>query len=422
MFFSDLTNRIAGQGADAFRVADRAAEMAARGADVISLALGDPDFETPEPIVEAAVRALRTGRTHYLPSNGDEALRKLVAQSQSEVDGIAWGPDNVVIFQGAQSALFSTMLCVAEAGRSVVTFDPLYATYEAVIGASGARLVRIPVDIPYDGRTAEPRIDVDQLTRLIPTDASAVLLNCPNNPGGYVLGKETLEAIASICIERDVWLVTDEVYRELIFEGTYASPSGMPGMAERTVVVNSLSKSHAMTGWRIGWAIARREMADHLTRVAQCSLFGAPPFIQDAAIEALKHSSQCVAEFRGRFMSRRDALLGALSTSSVLRTSAPVGGMFALIDISGTGLTSEAFADRALDEYGVAVVPGTAFSAAGDSFIRVSFARSKDEVAEGARRLATFASQVVSEMAAKVPSSSPGRDGFAVEAAHAELR
>ena len=390
MFLSSLTSRIGGQGADGFKVSDRAATLAAAGADIISLTLGDPDFDTPEPIVEAAVRALRSGRTHYTPVAGNDDLREIIAQSQARVDGVAWKRQNVVVFPGAQSALFSAMLCVAEAGRSVVALDPLYATYEAVIGASGARLVRVHVDIHY-GRNAPMRIDPVRLRSIIPDDACAILLNCPNNPGGFVLDDDTLRDIATICQERGLWLITDEVYRDLLFDGAYVSPSSLPGMADQVVVVNSLSKSHAMTGWRCGWTVAPQFLSEHLTRVAQCSLFGSPPFIQDAALEALRNADRYTTGYRDLFCRRRDAMLRMLLGNKVLRVNIPAGGMFALVEISASRLASEAFAERALEEAGVAVVPGIAFSDRGNSFIRISFARSEAELVEGIRRLKRFA-------------------------------
>lgn len=396
MYLSSLTTRIAGRGADGFRVSDRAASLIARGADVVSLTLGDPDFDTPAPVIEAGIRALRSGRTHYTPVAGEDALRVAIATSQAREDGLPWTRDNVVVFPGAQSALFSTMLCIAEAGRSVVTFDPLYATYEAVVGASGARLVRVPVEIPF-GLGAAPRIDMDGLDRLIPPDASAILLNSPNNPGGYVFDEATVRGLAQLCVARNLWLVSDEVYRDLVFDGRHVGAAALPGMAERTVIVNSLSKSHAMTGWRIGWAIAPAPLSQALERVAQCSLFGSPPFVQDAAVEALVNGATSVVRFRETFRSRRDALLDALSRSEDLRASLPAGGMFTLVDVSASGLGSGLFAERALDEAGVAVVPGTAFSARGDGFVRVSFAQSEEVLAEGGRRLAAFARRVASD-------------------------
>ena len=393
MYFSSLTRRIEGRGADGFRVADRAVRLSEKGADVVSLALGDPDFDTAPEITERAVTALRSGRTHYTPVPGNRDLRRAIAVAQRKVDNVPWELENVVVFPGAQSALFSAMLCVAESGRSVVTFDPLYATYEAVIGASGARLVKVPVELELN-TNAPPRIDFQAFEKLVPDDTSAILLNCPNNPGGYVFEDETLISIAALCRERDIWLISDEVYRSLIFGGRHLPLTSLEGMAERTIIVNSLSKSHAMTGWRCGWAIGPLAAAAHLERLAQCSLFGSPPFIQDAAVEALTNGERYTADFRQQFVRRCEVLLGALGRSKALRARKPAGGMFTLVDISACGLPSDVFAERALDEAGVAVVPGTAFSALGQSYIRVSFAQSEELLAEGGRRLAEFADKL----------------------------
>lgn len=390
MYTSSLTKRISGRGAAGWAVSDRAEEMIAQGRDVIALTLGDPDFDTPEPIADRAIAAIRNGRTHYAPIAGNRDLRESVARAQSRFDGVAWTADNVVIFPGAQNALFSTMLCVGDVGRKVVIFDPMYATYEAVIGASGADPVIVPINLRYDG-AERPTIDFDRLEQALDPTVTAVLLNAPNNPGGFLFGPESLARLARLCVKRDLWLISDEVYRDLVFAGEFPSISSFPGMAERTIIVNSLSKSHAMTGWRIGWAIAPDGLAEHLIRVAQCSLFGSPTFIQDAAVAALATGDHYVNAHRDRFRRRRDILLAELGRSTNLRCASPDGGMFVLVDIGRTGLSSGVFAERALDEAGVAVVPGAAFSNVERSFVRISFAGDETRLVEGARRLVNFA-------------------------------
>jgi arginine:pyruvate transaminase len=390
MYYSSLTERIAGDGADGFAVSDRAQRMIEAGEDVIALTLGDPDFETPADIAQAAICAIQAGRTHYTPISGQDNLRSAIASDQSRRDGIRWHPHNVVVFPGAQSALFCAMMCAADRGRRVLVFDPMYATYAAVVGASGAELVPFPVELPF-GTTRRPSIDIDRLVEVLDHSFCAVLLNLPNNPGGFILPPEDLARLADLCCKWNLWLISDEVYRDLIFDGHHVPPSALPEMATRTIVVSSLSKSHAMTGWRIGWAVAPVEMATHLGRLAQCSLFGSPPFIQDAAVQAIKNGAAISAPFLSAFRDRRDILAARLDTSTSLTYLHPDSGMFSLVDVSRTGIDSTLFANRALSEGGVAVVPGTAFSARGRNFVRVSFAQSTRAVDEGALRLVKFA-------------------------------
>lgn len=393
MYESALTRRIVGPGAEGFKTSDRAEALVREGKDIIILTLGDPDFDTPSSITDAAVAALRSGRTHYTPVPGVRKLREAIAAEQRRIDGGAWDFDNVVVFPGAQSALFSAMMCVADRESTVVTFDPTYATYAAVVGASGARNEIVPMELPWNGGSV-PRIDFDRMQSALKGNVSAILLNSPNNPGGFTFHDDDLQRLANLCVERSIWLLSDEVYRDLLYDGRSRPVSALSGMQERTIIINSLSKSHAMTGWRLGWAVAPRPMARHLERFAQCSLFGSPPFIQNAAIEALTTAETYVRPMRAEYQRRLCALLDALQGDIMLKCLRPVGGMFVLIDISRTGLKSGIFAERALDEAGVAVVPGSAFSLTGGSYVRVSFATDIGRIVEGVNRLKAFAASL----------------------------
>ena len=389
MYLSSLTDRISGRGADGWAVSDRAADMIARGEDIITLTIGDPDFETPFIIAEAAIAAIRNGRTHYAPIWGVPKLREVIASTQSRRDGVEWRKENVIIFPGAQNALFSAMMCIGEAGKKVIVFDPMYATYSAVVGASGAEKVTVPLKLSF-GLSGQPEIDFDALELALDRDVVAILLNAPNNPAGLVFDQASLERLSRLCIEHDLWVISDEVYRDLIFDGSFPSVSAIDGMASRTVILNSLSKSHAMTGWRLGWAIAPVSLTEHLARVAQCSLFGSPTFIQDAAIVALEQGGEYVEEHCAILRRRRDILLKALERSQFLQVLRPAGGMFVLANVSRTGLSGKEFAERALDEARVAVVPGMAFSPTDDYFVRISFAGDEGRLEEGAQRLVDF--------------------------------
>jgi aspartate/methionine/tyrosine aminotransferase len=383
-----LVSRIAGDGAAGWDIADRAAAAAERGEDVLSLCLGDTSFDTPPHITDKAVQSLRRGRTHYTPVPGTDELRHAIAGSERRLIGGDWTPANVIVFAGAQNALFAAMNCVAGPGDEVVLFEPWYATYEACTRFGGASVS--PVQLS-GAATGGRRLDPAALTAAITPATRALLLNAPNNPGGYLLSEADLEVIAQAAIRHNPWVVSDEVYRSCCYEAAFISISSLPGMAARTIVVNSLSKSHAMTGWRIGWTLSSGDMAKHLENTAQCMLFGSPGFIQDAAAVALSPDSQrYVSRFAAELRARRDIVLASLHAHPELSFERPAGGMFVFADVSGTGLDGGAFAEQLYERAGVAVVPGFAFGPAMTSFVRISFSASRETLTSAMQRLSDF--------------------------------
>jgi aspartate/methionine/tyrosine aminotransferase len=395
---SALTERIAGKGSAAWAIADAAADAIDNGADgVISLCLGDTTFDTPAPAVVRAVDALRSGDTHYTPVPGIPALRRAVAADQASSDGGAWASSQTVIFAGAQNALFAAMQCVAGAGDDVIVLEPWYATYEACVRASGAGLIGLNVSEAKDDR-----ITADLLAQAVTPNTRAILLNGPNNPGGYVFSRAELEAVADCAKDHDLWVVSDEVYRTAVFDQDWVSITHLPGMAARTIVVNSLSKSHAMTGWRLGWTLSPEPMAGHLENLAQCMLFGSPPFVQEAGAVAL--SAECDADkvrFAAELKERRTLLADALQDCPGLSFQLPQGGMFLFADVAATGLSGQGFAERLYTEEKTAIVPGFAFGPNMTNFIRISFSGHPDHLSEGAARIRAFATRL---MAAQEPS------------------
>ncbi|HYC08751.1 MAG TPA: pyridoxal phosphate-dependent aminotransferase, partial [Steroidobacteraceae bacterium] len=289
MRFSQLVDRIGGDGAAAWLTHYEAVAARERGEDVIILSIGDPDLETPAPVIEQAIAALRAGDTHYTPATGRRALRQAIARAHSERSGQAVDADNVVYFAGAQNALFVASLCLAGPGDEIITFEPMYPTYPATIEVSGARMVRAPVNAAW-------RPDLAALAALVTPRTRAILWASPNNPSGVVLNETELEFLGALARRHDLWLVADEVYAGL-------APGGrVPGLAarlpERVVTLGSLSKSHAMTGWRAGWFVGPRELAVHAEHVAMCMLFGLPGFIQEAAVTALALAVQAETRVR----------------------------------------------------------------------------------------------------------------------------
>jgi arginine:pyruvate transaminase len=263
--------RVAGLGgpaADAWAIHTEAVRRRRRGEDVILLSVGDPDFPSPAPIIEAAKASLDEGRTHYADVVGQQPLREAIAAQHERLSGQRVTADEVVVFAGAQCALFAALQCLVEPGDEVIVLEPAYVTYPATVAASGATLVPVPL---------RPRnhfhLDPADLEAALTPCTRAILWNSPNNPTGAVATRAEVEAVARVARERDLWVVSDEVYATLVYEGEHLAPASLPGMAERTVTVSSVSKSHAMTGWRLGWLVGPPHLALHAGNLALCMLY-----------------------------------------------------------------------------------------------------------------------------------------------------
>jgi len=359
MRFSQLTQRIAGDGAAAWDIHYRALAKREQGEQVWLLSVGDPDFDTPQPIVQAAIDSLQAGHTHYADVRGKRALREAIAGHHQRRCGQVVSAEQVVVLAGAQCALYSVAQCLLDPGDEVIVAEPMYVTYEAVFGACNARVVPLPV-AAEDGFRVRPEAVAARITG----KTRALVLNSPHNPSGASIPRATWEALAALCIEHDLWLICDEVYSELLYEGEHVSPASLPGMAERTATLNSLSKSHAMTGWRLGWVVAPTALATHLENLALCMLYGSPEFIQDAAIVALEQPLPQLRDMAEAYRQRRDLVCDCLADCPGARPLKPDGGMFVMVDIRATGLSAQAFSERLLDEQGVSVLAGEAFGPA----------------------------------------------------------
>ena len=387
--FSNLTDRLAGRRSRAWDVTDRAVSMEGNGQEIFHLGVGDPDFDTPRKIVAAAVTAIESGRTHYSPISGEPVLRTAIAQSGQRDFDLPITTEQVTIFPGAQSALFATLLCLAGPGDEVILLEPFYATYEGVATAGGATVV--PVSSSAKNNFAP---SIKEIAQAITKNTRVILANSPGNPSGAVFSKATWEALVEICIAHGIWLVSDEVYGNLVFEGEHYSPLSTPGAEDNVVAISSVSKSHAMTGWRLGWAIAPAKLTEHLGNLAQCMQFGVSQFTQDAAAFALENSAQEVAELRDGFCRRRDVLCDALDKTHDLIVHRPAGGMFAMVDVSRLGIDGDAFANRLLDDCGVAVVPGFAFGDSMHNYVRIGYLLDAAKLKIAADKITKFVSSV----------------------------
>jgi arginine:pyruvate transaminase len=385
MRYSSRTENIAGRGSEAWHLHFLASERRRAGHPVIFLTVGEPDFDTPPVVVDAAVQSMRNGNTHYTEIVGPRAQRQAIADWHRRTTGQQVDADQVVVAAGAQNALFCTMQVLVGPGDEVISPDPAYSTYEAVVGAAGATMVQVPLD-PDRGF----HIDLKALERAVTSKTRVILINTPHNPTGAVMTQAEVETIAAIAKAHDLWLVSDEVYASLTFEKPHVSPASLPGMAERTVVVSSLSKSHAMTGWRVGWAIGPEALARHLHNLLLCMLYGSPGFIQDAAVVAIREASDEIAAMRTAYRRRRDLVAPWLDRLPGLACALSEGGMFVMVDCRASGLSSQDFARRLLDEESVAILPADGFGKQGEGFLRISLGLADEELAEACRRIEAF--------------------------------
>ncbi|QHF28826.1 pyridoxal phosphate-dependent aminotransferase [Pseudomonas sp. R32] len=390
MRFSDLTQRIAGDGAAAWDIHYRALELLDKGEDVLLLSVGDPDFDTPAPIVQAAIDSLHNGHTHYADVRGKLALRQAIARRHQQRSGQPTGADQVTVLAGAQCALFCVAQCVLNPGDEVIVAEPMYVTYEAVFGACGATVIPVPVR-PEHGF----RVQAEDVAARITPKTRALALNSPHNPSGASLPRSTWEALAELCIAHDLWMICDEVYSELLYDGEHISPGSLPGMAERTATLNSLSKSHAMTGWRVGWVVGSPALATHLENLALCMLYGSPDFIQDAAVVALEQQLPELAAMREAYRQRRDLVCECLADCPGLRALKPDGGMFVMVDIRETGLSAQAFSNRLLDHHGVSVLAGEAFGPSAAGHIRLGLVLGAEPLREACQRIARCTAELM---------------------------
>ncbi len=389
MRFSPRVDRSSGPGSGGWSIQQEAALLRDSGRDVIFLTVGDPDQPTPAAVIEATIGALRRGRTGYAPTIGYPQLRAAIAARFSRRTGQPCSADNVVVTTGAQGGLYCALQCLAGPGDEVVVPEPLYATYEGVVAASGAEMVMVPLSAD---RGFHP--DLDSIAGAVTPHTRVIWINSPHNPTGAVYTPEEIAGISEICRRRDLWLVSDEVYEDLAFARPHLSPWSLPHMAERTVVVSSLSKSHAMPGFRLGWIIGPPEMSRHLFVLLLSMTYGCPPFIQEGALAALDSELPEVAALRDDYRRRALLMSGILAAAPNCRSIPPEGGMFVLLDIRGTGMAARQFAASLLEREDVAVLPCDAFGPSAAGHLRISLTEPDPRLAEAGHRIVRFARQL----------------------------
>lgn len=390
MRYAPVTTRLAGLGGTKWDLHLRARAMQAAGLPVISLTIGEPDVPTPPNLIAAAVTAMEAGRTGYSNGRGEPGLIRALADRYTARRGRRITPDQVLCLPGTQTTLFAVLAGLAGPGDEVLVGDPMYATYQGVIAAGGATLVPVPLR-PEAGFRMQA---ADVAARITP--ASRVLfLNTPHNPTGSVLDRGDLAALAAVAVEHDLWILCDEVYEDLVFDGTaFASPLDDPALADRVIVTSSISKSHAAPGFRSGWCVGPAEFTARVLPLAEMMLFGNQPFIADMTTLAVSAPSTVAPGMVARFAARAALIRERLEGKAGLRVNRPEAGMFLLVDVRSVCDSGEVFARRLLDDKSVAVMPGESFGTALQGWLRLSLTQPDEVIATACDRIVELAGEM----------------------------
>ncbi len=389
MRFSPMVDRIAARGADAWSIHMEAARLRDQGQDVIFLTVGDPDQAPPVPVIDATIDALRRHRTGYSSIIGYPRVREAIAARVQRRTGRPCRADNVVVTPGAQGGVYCALQCLAGPGDEVIVPEPIYNTYGPVIGVSGARLVTVALRAE---RGFHP--DLDAIAAAVTPRTRVIWINSPHNPTGVVFTADEVAGIAELCRRRDLWLLSDEVYEDLAFARPHVSPWSLPDMAERTVVVSSLSKSHAMPGFRFGWIIGPPALSAHLFELLGRDDLRQPGLHPGRGnARPRKRSPRGGRAARSLPQPRRNAL-AILAEAPNCRVTTPEGGMFVLLNIRGSGLGAETFARQLLTRENVAVLPCDSFGLSAAGHLRISLTAAEPRLAEAGRRIVGFAQSI----------------------------
>lgn len=375
-----------GDGSDGWDVFYRARAMVDAGEDVTELTIGEHDIRTDPSILRAMHDSAMGGHTGYAIVPGVSALRDKVAARVQAQSGVPTTRDNVLVTPGGQAALFAAHMAVCSQGDAALTVDPYYATYPGTLRAAGA----VPRAVPT--RSAHGFLPQREALEAACDGAASLLINTPNNPTGAVYPRETLEMIADVVRNQDMWLISDEVYDVQVWDGTHLSPRAIPGMAERTLVIGSMSKSHAMTGSRIGWIVGPEAAIAALIDLATNTTYGVPGYIQDAAVFGLQSGLDLEAEVAAPFRRRREIAARVLAEQSAVRAIPAQGAMYVMLDVRATGLSGEAFANALLETHRIAVMPGESFGQSAAGHVRVAMTVEDARFEAALRQLCGFAS------------------------------
>jgi aspartate/methionine/tyrosine aminotransferase len=384
MSYAQRTEHLRAEGA--YFVLAQAQALEAEGRDVIHLEIGQPDIDTYETVAHAGIEAIQAGHTRYNPPAGIPELREIIAQDVSRRLGLSVNVDQVVISPGAKPNLFFPTLALVEPGDEVLYPDPGFPSYAAMIGVAGG----VPVPVPLvEG--ANFSFDLDSFDKLISSRTRLIILNSPGNPTGGVMPQSDLEHIANLASKHDCWVISDEIYSRIHYlDDEVPSIVNLPGMDDRTILVDGFSKTYAMTGWRLGYGVMPAGLAHRVMLLATHAYGCTAHFTQYAGLEALRGSQAEVDAMLTRYRQRRDRLVSGLNTLPGVRCELPQGAFYAFPNIKETGISSKELADKILNEAGVALLPGTAFGPLGEGYLRLSYATSLEQIDRALERLTTF--------------------------------
>jgi aminotransferase len=355
--------------------------------DVVFFSLGEPDFDTPPQVVEAAIESLRRGETHYTPNAGILPLREAIAENLRDYDGVTYDPSSeIAVTSGGMEALVLALLALVEPGDEVILADPSYTNYrDQIVLAKG-----VPVYVPVREENGF-QFDSDDLRRAVTDRTRIIMLNTPANPTGGVASRRQLEEVAEIARRHDLWVIFDEVYKYLFYgESPFVSIASLPGMRDRTLVLDSCSKTYAMTGWRVGWIAGPAEVVGCIPKIQENVCSCVPAFVQRGAISALRTAREDVLRMNEEYRRRRDTVVAGVNAIPGLSARTPEGAFYLFVNIRDTGLSSEDFAMRLLEEGRVALSPGSAFGPSGEGYVRISYASSVENIRKGVARMADF--------------------------------
>jgi aspartate/methionine/tyrosine aminotransferase len=387
MIFADRMDRLGTESA--FEVLAKAKGLEAQGKDIVHLEIGQPDFITPANISEAAFKAMKDGHTGYGPSAGLLEFREVIAEHISETRGVEIHPDEVTVTPGAKPIIFFTILALINEGDEVIYPNPGFPIYESVIDFIDAKAVPLPLREEVDFR-----FRIEDLEASISDRTKLLIINSPQNPTGGTLAKSDLEAIAELAVKHNFYVLTDEVYSRILYEGIHDSLISLPGMKERTILLEGHSKTYAMTGWRLGYGVAPTELADKITQLTINSNSCTATFTQFAGIEALKGPQDFVHDMVTEFRKRRDAIVDGLNAIEGVSCIKPLGAFYVFPNVSQLPLSCQDLSDYLLEDAGVAVLPGTAFGKYGDGYLRLSYANSLENIQEALARMDSAISRI----------------------------
>lgn len=395
MRYARITERLSSQGSHKWAVHMRAREMKAAGEEIIELTIGEPDIPTPADMIDEAARSMRAGRTRYTGGRGEPSILAALSDKYSKRSGREITQNQILCFPGTQSALAIAMFGLAEEGDEVITTNPCYATYEGVIKATGATPVYVPVSEKNGFR-----LQAADLEKAITPRSRVLLLNSPHNPTGAMLSREEIAAIGEVCIKHNLWIISDEVYELLVFNGEFSSPLDLAELRERTVVVASISKSHSAPGFRSGWCIGPEEFTNRLLPLSEYLLFGVQPFIADMTAYALNRPATAAKQMLENFYRRAQMISERLDGQAGIACKIPQAGMFILVDIRATGLTGAEFAMRLLEEEKIATMPGDSFGSNLVGFLRLSLSVADHQIDDACAGMVRLAKRITLEKAA----------------------